>query len=176
MQIRIRTRKEGRINVIRTYGLIGLAAVLFAQSASSCDDERIYEDNVEFDDRAWKVTDEPRFNFAIPDTSRRYNLYYNVRNSLDYPFARIFITYHLYDSNGVELAKKLVFNDLFDQKTGRPFGDSGLGDLYDHRFKIIEKRKFDYKGKYSIKLDQFMRQDTLGGIVAVGVRVEESVK
>jgi gliding motility-associated lipoprotein GldH len=155
---------------------IGLIApAIFVLFFVSCDSNRIYEDNAEFRDRAWRVTDEPRFNFTIPDTARRYNVYYNVRNSLDYPFARIFITYHLYDSNGFELAKKLVFNDLFDQKTGRPFGDSGLGDLYDHRFPIMQNRKFNYKGKYSIKLDQLMRKDTLIGVVAVGVRVEESI-
>ena len=153
------------------YSLVALFLLL-----GSCDSERVFEDNVEFSDRAWKVTEEPRFNFIIPDTSRRYNLYYNVRNSLDYPYARIFVTYHLYDSNGSELAKKLLFNDLFDQKTGRPFGDSGLGDLYDHRFTILEKRKLNYKGKYSIKLDQLNRQDTLKGVVAVGIRVEGSVK
>jgi gliding motility-associated lipoprotein GldH len=166
---------KGRIKIIIGYSLFGLGALLFTLFAGSCDSERVYEDNVEFSDRAWKVTDEPRFTFEIPDTSRLYNLYYNVRNSLDYPYARIFVTYHLYDSNGIELAKKLVFNDLFDQKTGRPFGDSGLGDLYDHRFAIMEKRKFDYKGRYSMKLDQLMRKDTLNGVVAVGVRVEESV-
>lgn len=142
----------------------------------SCDSRRIYEDNLEFKDRTWKVTEEVRFNFTIPDTARRYNLYYNVRNTLDYPYARIFITYHLYDSTGSELTKKLVFHDLFDQKTGRPLGDSGLGDLYDHRFPLLEHRRFGYRGKYSIKLDQFMRQDTLQGVAAVGVRVEEDIK
>ena len=142
----------------------------------SCDSNRIYEDNLEFKDHAWKVTEEARFSFTIPDTARRYNLYYNVRNTLDYPYARIFITYHLYDSTGSELSRKLVFHDLFDQKTGRPLGDSGLGDLYDHRFPLLEHRRFSYRGKYSVKLDQFMRQDTLQGVVAVGVRVEEDTK
>ena len=40
----------------------------------SCDSSRIYEDNLEFKDRTWKVTEEVRFNFTIPDTARRYNL------------------------------------------------------------------------------------------------------
>src|SRR5258708_7573620 len=70
---------------------------------SACDSDRIYEDNREFKDRVWKVIEEPRFDFAIADTSQRYNLYYNVRNSLEYPYARIFITYHLFDSTGKEL-------------------------------------------------------------------------
>lgn len=142
---------------------------------SSCDRERVYEDGVEFEDRAWKVIEEPRFEFAIADTSLRYNLYYSIRNSLDYPYARIFVTYHLYDSTGKEIKKKLVYNDLFDQKTGVPLGESGLGDLYDHRFPILNRHAFGHTGKYSIKLDQFSRQDTLMGVIAVGVRVEKAV-
>jgi gliding motility-associated lipoprotein GldH len=131
---------------------------------------------VEFKDRTWKVMEEPRFEFSIADTTQRYNIFYNVRNSLDYPYARIFVTYHLYDSTGKELTKKLVDHYLFDQKTGVPFGDSGIGDLYDHQFPLLERYHFGYRGRYSMKLDQFMRQDTLAGIIAVGVRVEKSLQ
>ncbi len=140
----------------------------------ACDSNRIYENNLEFNDRAWKVIEEPRFEFTVPNSSDHYNLFYNVRNSLDFPYARIFVTWHLYDSTGKEITKKLVFNDLFDEKTGRPLGDSGLGDLYDHRFPILENYSFANPGKYSLKLDQFNRQDTLQGVIAVGVRVERN--
>ena len=142
-------------------------------SLVSCDNQRVYEDNMEFSDRTWKVTEEPRFDFTISDTTARYNLYYNVRNSLTYPYARIFVTYHLYDSSGREITKKLVNNDLFDQKTGRPFGNSGLGDLYDHQFPLLKQYTFPVKGKFSVKLDQLMRKDTLQGVLAVGIRVEK---
>lgn len=142
----------------------------------SCDNRRLFEDNREFTDRSWKVTEEPKFQFAVKDTSARYNLYFNIRNSLNYPYARIFITFHLYDSAGKELIKKLVNDDLFDQKTGRPLGDSGLGDLYDHQFTVLKNHQFTYPGQYSIKLDQFMRQDTLQGVIAAGVRIEKADK
>ena len=144
-----------------------------AYGITSCDNGRVFEDNREFAERSWNVTEEPRFEFTISDTTLHYNLYYNVRNSLNYPYARLFITYHLYDSMGRELSKKLVNNDLFDQKTGRPLGNSGLGDLYDHQFPILQNYAFAGRGKYAIKLDQFMRQDTLQGVIAVGVRVEK---
>ena len=140
---------------------------------TSCDNQRVFEDNFEFSDRTWKITEEPRFDFTISDTTARYNLYYNVRNSLTYPYSRIFVTYHLYDSTGREITKKLVNHDLFDQKTGRPFGNSGLGDLYDHQFPLLKQYAFPAKGKFSVKLDQLMRKDTLQGVLAVGIRVEK---
>ena len=140
---------------------------------SACDSKRLFEDNTEFKTLTWMVKDEPVFDFTIQDSLQAYNIYYNVRNSLEYPFARIFINYSIIDSAGQEVTKKLVYNDLFDQKSGRPFGESGLGDLYDHQFPLLSQYRFRAPGKYSIRLAQFMRQDTLKGVIAVGVRVEK---
>lgn len=120
------------------------------------------------------MTEEPSFEFAISDSSKQYNLYYNVRNSIDYPWDRLFVNWSLYDSSGNELAKKLVYNDLFDP-TGRPYGESGIGDLYDHQFAIASHFRFTRAGRYTLKLTQFSRQDTLRGILAVGVRVEQDL-
>jgi gliding motility-associated lipoprotein GldH len=152
--------------------LFSLTAIVWL--TSSCDEQRVFEDNQEFKSRSWMVQEEPVFEFSIPDSTQTYSLYYNVRNSLDYPYARIFVTYALYDSTGRELSKKLVYHDLFDEKSGRPFGESGLGDLYDHQFPLLTKYRFPTRGKYAVKLTQFMRQDTLQGVLAVGVRVERA--
>jgi len=141
----------------------------------SCDSGRVYENYSEFPDRTWKTPEKVRFEFAIPDTTLTYSLYYDIRNTIDYPFARIFVMYQLVDSSNNELTAKLLNNDLFDQKTGRPFGDSGLGDIYDHRFTLVDHYRFNRPGTYAVTLSQFMRQDTLKGILAVGVRVEKNL-
>lgn len=140
----------------------------------SCDEQRVYEKNTDFDSRYWLVNEKPAFDFEIGDSLDTYNLYCNVRNSLDYPFARIFITYHLQDSTGMLLEKQMVGQLLFDEKTGEPFGESGLGDLYDHRILLKQNFKFPRTGKYTVSFEQFMRSDTLTGILAVGLRIERS--
>jgi gliding motility-associated lipoprotein GldH len=139
---------------------------------AGCDSNRVFEDYNEFDDRTWKVTDPVVFEFQIKDASKKYNLYYNVRNSLEYPYARIFVQYSLTDSIGTELTKKLTSNFLFDQKTGRPLGRSGLGDVLDNQFLLLSNQSFKTEGTYRFRLDQFNRQDTLRGVLAVGLRVE----
>lgn len=153
------------------YFLLLLIICVFA----SCDSERVFEQNTEFKGRTWKVSEPVVFDFVIEDPAQKYNLYYNVRNSLDYPYARIFVEYQLNDSTGVELSKKLVSAYLFDQKTGKPLGNSGLGDVFDHRFLLLEKQEFKSAGKYRLRLEQFNRQDTLKGVLAVGVRVETAL-
>ncbi len=139
---------------------------------AGCDSNRVFEEYTEFSDRTWKINNPVSFEFEIRDTSKKYNLYYNVRNSLDYPYARLFVQYALRDSSGTELSKKLVSNFLFDQKTGRPLGRSGLGDVYDNQFILLENQEFKSPGIYKIQLEQFNRQDSLRGILAVGLRVE----
>ncbi|MEP2668368.1 MAG: gliding motility lipoprotein GldH [Cyclobacteriaceae bacterium] len=138
----------------------------------SCDLSRIHEQQVDFSEKAWLVQDKPHFEFEIKDHTQNYNLYYTVRNSLDFPFSRIFVNYALTDSTDTQLHKDLLSAYLFDQKTGEPFGNSGIGDLFDHRFPIVTNYHFDKPGKYAITLEQFNRLDTLKGVLAVGIRVE----
>jgi gliding motility-associated lipoprotein GldH len=91
---------------------------------------------------------------------------------LEFPFSRIFVTYQLQDSTNNQLQSNLVSTYLFDQKSGRPNGSSGLGDLFDHRISLLRNYHFERPGVYNISLEQFNRQDTLQGVLAVGVRVE----
>src|SRR5688572_24691259 len=109
------------------------ALVLFFCSAvliTACDDTRVFEDNYDFEDQSWMVTDQPVFEFSIPDTTQAYNVYCYVRNSISYPYSRLFFTYYLQDSANRELKNKLIQQLLFDPKTGKPEGSSGLGDIY----------------------------------------------
>ncbi len=139
-----------------------------------CDSRRIFEDNVEFRERNWKITEPVQFEFQIDDASKKYNLLMNIRNSLDYPYARIFVNYDLLKQDSVSLSKKMIAEYLFDQKTGKPFGTTGIGDIYDHQFLILKNYSFEKMGTYKIKLNQFMRMDTIPGILAVGIRVEKT--
>jgi gliding motility-associated lipoprotein GldH len=153
-----------------------LALCIAAMVLSACDDSRVYEQISDFDNRQWISTDKPQFEFIIEDVNQRYNLYTDIRNSVSYPYSRFFFTYYLKDSTGSDLQKSLITEFLFDAKTGKPYGKSGIGDLYDHRFLLLENYQFRHKGKYSIVFEQFMRMDTLPGIMSVGLRVERTEK
>jgi gliding motility-associated lipoprotein GldH len=149
-----------------------VAILISAVCFTSCDDTRVYEKNTDFEQSAWMASFKPEFDFKVPDTAQRYNLYCNIRNSVAYPYSRIFFNYYLQDSIGLTLNKELVNYTLFDARTGKPAGTSGLGDIYDHQIPIRKNHKFPYAGTHKIKFEQFMRKDTLDGVFAVGVRVE----
>jgi len=141
---------------------------------SACDQSRLYEQNTDFTERYWIVNEKPEFEFTIEQPADKYTIYGNIRNSVSYPYARIFFNYYLQDSTGTDIETKLVSQYLFDAKTGKPFGNSGLGDIYDHSIPLLTDYQFKHRGRYTIKLEQLMRVDTLKGILAVGVRVEKA--
>jgi gliding motility-associated lipoprotein GldH len=157
---------------MRAFLVLLIAAVLLF----GCDDTRVYEQISDFESRQWIITEKPQFEFTIDDVNERYNLYSNIRNSVSYPYSRFFLTYYLQDSTGAEIKKELVGEHLFDASTGRPYGRSGIGDLYDHRFLLLKDYQFQNKGKYRVVFEQFMRMDTLPGILSVGLRVERAGK
>jgi gliding motility-associated lipoprotein GldH len=146
-----------------------VCAVLFV----ACDENRVYEKNVDFDERFWSVQESPEYEFEIIDNSINYNLYCDIRNSVSYEWSRLFFNYDLTDSSGRVLQNDLAEVMLFDPKTGEPLGNSGLGDIYDHRVPLIRNFRFPYSGKFKMKFRQEMRKDSLDGILAVGLRVEK---
>lgn len=153
-----------------------LPIVILALFVAGCDDARVYEVNHDFEQRVWLASEKPEFEFEITNTVDRYSLYCNVRNSVSFPYSRLFIKYQLTDSTGKLLEGKMIPAFLFDQQTGKPQGSSGLGDIYDQRFPIISDYKFTSRGKYKVSFEQFMRTDTLEGVLAVGLRVERGVE
>jgi gliding motility-associated lipoprotein GldH len=157
---------------MRKFILVVLIVIVF----SSCDENRVYEKNADFENGQWLVTDKPEFEFQISDTVSRYNIYCNIRNSVSYPYSRLFFNYDLKDSTGNSIQKKLMTTTLFDQKTGEPQGDSGLGDIYDQRVPLLQNYSFKNRGMFKIDFQQYMRKDTLAGIFAVGVRLEKVPK
>jgi len=143
---------------------------------SSCDDSRFYEQNNSFEEKYWLMDSVQKFTVDITDKSIAYSIYLNIRNSSSYAFNNIYIDYSISNPDNKPLIKEMVNNTLFDPKTGKPLGQSGIGDVFDHQFKLQENYKFDNIGEHTIQLQQYMRKDTLMGIYAVGIRIEKYSK
>jgi gliding motility-associated lipoprotein GldH len=139
-----------------------------------CDAQRVYETNRDFEDTHWPARDTAIFIFSIADTTPRYNIILNLRNSINFETARLFLNYSLTDSTSVPLRSRLIEHNLFDRKTGEPFGESGLGNIYGQKILIEPNIKFSRKGRYVVKLTHMMRVDTLQELLSIGVRVEKA--
>lgn len=148
-------------------------ALLFALWA--CDPARVYERNVDLAEAVWHKDSLVHFQINVADTSVPYHLSVNVRNASAYPYYNLYLKYALTDSVGKILHSELKDFHLFDPKSGRPLGD-GLGDLFDHRFRILENMKFPGPGSYRLSVQHYMRVDQLPLVVSVGARLEKVVE
>ncbi len=143
---------------------------------AACDPTRVYEDNTDLkspsgDAYVWDVQQRPTFTFTIADTVARYNVYFNVRNAAGYGFYNLYLKHTLTGPDGRPTGPPLLHQMvLMDPKTGEPRG-AGAGDIFDHQFLALPRQHFSKPGAYKLTLEQYMRQNQLPGIMAVGVRV-----
>jgi gliding motility-associated lipoprotein GldH len=152
-----------------------LTSIFICLAFASCETNAIYKSIVDIKDSNWYIKEEPTFTFEVADETIPYNIYILVRNSSPYAFNNLYLNRYIYDANKKPISIRLEEMILFDPKTGKPLGD-GLGDIFDHKFLSNKNFKFPKKGKYTIKLKQYMRQDPLQNIMSVGISVEKSMK
>lgn len=149
--------------------------VLLVAFLYSCGSNSVFEAKKDFKKNRWPKTEPVLFDFKIEDASADYDLAYFVRNSLDYPYQNIYLQYYLEDSVGNILSKNLNNVELFNSKTGKPLGD-GLGDTYDLEKTFLNNFRFPEPGSYRLRIDQYMRQDTLEHIHSIGFVVRKNPK
>jgi gliding motility-associated lipoprotein GldH len=148
-------------------GVILLALVI------SCDENRVFEDNINQPNAYWLADSIAHFEFLISDIGPSYNILFNVRNGVHFPHSNLYIKYFLLDSLGNPLENELRNFELFHAKSGYPLGD-GAGDIFESQFLLLKNYSFPDTGRYQINLQQYMRYDSLPEIYSVGVRVERS--
>jgi gliding motility-associated lipoprotein GldH len=137
-----------------------------------CDSSRLFEENSDFENKVWTSGDIRSFTFDIDDPDLGYNVYFNVRNTKNYPHYNLYISYLLKDSLNRIITEELKNVNLFDPKTGKPEGHSSLGNIFDHQFLLMENYNFESTGTKKIQLQQYMRYDSLPEIVSAGIRIE----
>lgn len=151
-----------------------IAFFLFGSLVMSCDNNRLFEVNNTFENKYWESDSIQIFEFEIEEKSIAYNIFFNIRNSSEFPYNNIYVKYSIEDTLNNIVKQELVNYKLFDIKTGKPLGQSGIGDLFDHQFLLLDSYSFEHSGKYIFKAQQYMRIDTLSGVLAVGLRVEKN--
>ena len=142
----------------------------------ACDSTAIFKETEDIKDSKWFVKQVPKFTFEIKDETIAYNIYYVVRNTISYPYYNLYLNRHLLDPTGKAISIRLEEIMLFDAKSGKPMGN-GVGDIFDHKVvsSTFTKYKFPKKGKYTLQIEQYMRQNPLNGIISVGIVVEPAV-
>jgi gliding motility-associated lipoprotein GldH len=138
---------------------------------ASCDDQVVFEENKAIENGNWKNTDNVHFQFNITDTVSFHDFFINVRNGEEYPYSNVYLFMEMEFPN----AKRSIdtINCYLADPTGKWLG-TGIGKLYDQRFRIRNRKQFPLAGRYTVTIRQGMRTPELEGIYDVGFRISKS--
>ena len=119
----------------------------------------------------WDKKKELLFTMNIEDTSTPKNIIFVVRNNNEYPYSNLRVISVL-KKEGQKSAKPDTLNYILAKPNGEWIG-SGFGDTKEILFQYRPSYHFPSEGKYSIEVQQAMRQDNLKGIEDFGVKIEK---
>ncbi len=116
----------------------------------------------------WPKDQELVFNFFNPTPGKKYDVFYQISYSPEYPFQNLWMRHQIEGPDGKALSEANSNMDLFDRISGKPEGQYGAGKIY--RYARFQKNiSLKDSGLYKIRIRQYMRADTLEGIISAGI-------
>ena len=152
---------------IKNSTLFILVSILFI----SCDEKRVF-DEYKSVGNAWHKDSIVTFNLPELDSTKRYNLFVNLRATNAYKFNNLFLIVALEMPNGFTKVDTLEYQ--MADPDGTLLGD-GFSDIKES--KLFYKENVRFRSKYKISIKQAVRENgkvpgvkALDGITEVGLK------
>ena len=155
---------------IKNSGILILVTILLF----SCDKKRVF-DEYKSVGSAWHKDSIVTFDLPVLDSTKRYDLFVNLRNNNNYPFNNLFLIV------AIEMPNGFTKVDTLEYQMANPDGTllgNGFTDIKESKLYLKENVKF--RGKYKVHIKQAVRQSgkipgvqELEGITDVGFRIEQ---
>ena len=144
--------------------LLALGAAGFGVS---CGPDLVYEARQEMPG-VWTYADTVAFDYEIADTTRAYDLSLGVEHSTAFATENLYAKFVTRYPNGEvqEESVSLALADAF----GNWLGDCA-GDRCELKVPLQDSARFPAPGRYGLTLRQYMRQDSVEGPLAIGLRI-----
>jgi gliding motility-associated lipoprotein GldH len=145
-----------------------ILTVLFA-----CQKKSVFSDYKALKGSKWHQDSILRFDLTVPDSTKIYNLFLNVRNEGRYPYSNLWLFVRIIPPTGQ------VINDTIELTLANPEGKwlgYGLGDLYDMKYPYKQTTFFPNAGYYRFEVRHGMRTEDgiLKGIHDFGITLDRS--
>ncbi len=147
--------------------LLPLAALLM----TSCDSSVYYDRTQAVDEHGWLPTNCVDFDVDAPDTTTVFNFLFEVRNSINYPYANTFLFVQTTFPDGsvahdtLEVPLADVNGHWLGKRTGR---------YVDVRRYFFRNARFPMEGHYRFSVGNGMRDSAIAGLKDIGLRIEYS--
>lgn len=140
---------------------------------TGCGKSYFYSEITEIPAQTWTYANVLSFEVNVEDVTAQYNLLLDITHDVDFPYQNIYLKFHAIEPTGRETVTQVPV-DLAN-KGGVWFGD--CDDEWCQLEGFLQKGlKFSEAGKYTFKLEQYMRIEALEGIQSVGLKIEKTKK
>ncbi|MCL6102686.1 MAG: gliding motility lipoprotein GldH, partial [Bacteroidetes bacterium] len=149
---------------VKFAGLLFVGLVLLL----SCNRNSVFSDYRTLKGSEWHQDSILTFDMTVPDSTKIYNLFLDVRNEGRYPYSNLWLFVKIIPPKGK------VVNDTIELTLANPEGKwlgYGLGDLYDMKYPYKQTTFFPNAGYYRFEVRQGMRTEdgVLKGIHDFGI-------
>ena len=155
---------------LKNSALLLLVVLLFF----SCDKKRVF-DEYKSVGSAWHKDSIVTFNLPELDSTKRYNLFVNLRDNNNYKYNNLFLIVAIESPNGFTKVDTLEYQ--MADPDGTLLGD-GFTDIKES--KLFYKENVKFRSKYKVHIKQAVRENgkvpgvtALDGITEVGFRIEK---
>ena len=146
-----------------------LAVVILIIALSGCNQDKVVFDEVSLIPQSqWAYGDTYDFSFEVQDTSEIYRLLLYVEFATDYAWQNLYTsikTTYPGDSTRTD-----VVSFELATKTGEWYGDCNAKRCK-LNIPLQESVRFPKPGEYSISFEQYMREEVVEGVTAVGLKL-----
>lgn len=134
----------------------------------SCGPKVIFEDTIDIP-TPWPKDQGVGFDFVVEDTTNAYNIVLDVKYEDAFKYQNLYAKFVTKFPDG-SVSNDVTSLDIRDL-SGKSQGNCS-GDYCTVPFLIQANTYFRAMGSHNIQLYQHSRQDTLSGIVSIGMRIE----
>nr|WP_294895025.1 gliding motility lipoprotein GldH [uncultured Pedobacter sp.] len=136
----------------------------------SCIDQNIKVDTYNaMPKQNWTYVNPVKATLNVTDSTQAYNIYVNFRHTADYKYSNIWLRFHIIGPNQKDIPIRQEFQ--LAMPDGQWLGN-GSGNLFTYQLIYKQNYKFAGTGKYTLIVEQNMRDNPLKGISDAGIYVE----
>lgn len=150
---------------------IFIVVLLISMFGFACDENRVYEQWVDFEDIQWHEDSLVNFDMTLEDSLVQYDLRFGVRNTNAYAYENLWLLMSLEGPFGI------FFEDTVQLTLAKNDG-AWLGkrsaNLYTSIMPLYRDVQFYKPGDYTLRVRHGMRSELLEGIASVGFRIEKT--
>ena len=148
-----------------------ICCCILSVGVAGCNTNNLVDTNEEMPQRNWSYVNRIKAIVDIKDHTKPFMLKFKLRHTSDYRYSNIYILMSLSGPGLAKVTRRYEYK--LAESDGQWLG-TGSGNLYTYTLPLLGNYHFPASGKYTVEIEQNMRDNPLKEISDVGILVSGS--